>query len=176
MSEIAKEYSKALFELALESKSEKKYEEALDVLIQVFSENPEYTLFLSSPSIPLDERLRALNNAFSKKIPVEVISFVKLLCEKRYIKHFNECVSEYKNLLNEMNKCLTAEVISAVELNEQEKTALKEKLEKMSSHTVLLECRVDKSILGGLIVELDGKTFDASIKGHLDNIKDVIDK
>ncbi len=176
MSEMAKEYAKALFELAKENSATEDYEKSLELLSEVFIENPQYLEFLSSPDIPLAERLDAFNKVFAEKLPAYVMSFVKLLCERKRMKYFNQCVTEYKNLINEVNRCSNAKVISVVELNEREKAELKDKLEKMSGHTILLECVVDKSILGGLIVELEGKTVDASIQGRLKNLKDVIGK
>ncbi len=176
MSDTVKEYAKALFEIAIESNNEETFEKELDLLMTVFSENPEYVQFLLSPGIPLSERLEAVEKAFSEQVHKDVMSFVKLLCEKRYIKYIDQCVFEYKKLLNEVKRCAFAKVISAIELNEQEKQILKDNLEKMSGKMVVLDCIIDKSILGGLIVELDGKTINASIKGHLKNIKDVIGK
>jgi len=176
MSDIIKEYAKALFTLAMENGKEQEYAESLDLLNDIFCENPQYLQLLSSPGIPLSERCDVLDKAFSDKLPTQVISFVKLLCERRYVNDFNLCILEYKKLLNEIKKTSSAKVISAVELSEKERTALKEKLEKMSGRTVVLECEVDKSILGGLVVEIDGKTVNASIKEHLKNVKDVIRK
>ena len=46
----------------------------------------------------------------------------------------------------------------------------------MSGHTVMLDLTVDKSILGGIIVEIDGKVMDNSLKKHLKDVKDVISK
>lgn len=176
MSDVVKEYAKALFALAMESGKEQEYAKSLDLLNDVFSENPQYLQLLSSPGIPLSERCDVLDNAFSDNVPTHVLSFVKLLCERRYIKEFDLCVEEYKKLLNEIKKMSCAKVISAVELREEEKTALKDKLEKMSGRTVMLKCEVDETILGGLIIEIDGKTVNASIKEHLKNVKDVIRK
>ncbi len=176
MSDVVKEYAKALFALAMENDKEQEYAKSLELLNDVFGDNPQYLQLLSSPGIPLSERCDALNKAFSDKLPTHVLSFVKLLCEKRYINDFSLCVTEYKNLLNEIKRMSQAKVISAVKLNEEEKKALKEKLEKMSGRTVVLECEVDETILGGLIIEIDGKTVNASIKEHLKNVKDVIRK
>ena len=55
-----------------------------------------------------------------------------------------------------------------------EKSSLEEKLEKKSGHKVMMEYVVDESILGGLIVEMDGKIIDTSLKKHLKDVKDVI--
>lgn len=176
MSEISKEYAKALFMLAAENKQEEQYGEALDAVLALFSENPQYMQLLSHPGISLAERFCVLEQAFKSAIPTQVLSFLKLLCEKNHIKHFDACVSEYQDLLSAMKKSSNARVTSAVALTEDEEKALTKKLEAISGRSVLLECIVDPSILGGLIVEIDGKVVNASIKGHLKDVKDVIEK
>ena len=174
MSDIAGEYAKALFMLALENNSREKYKNALELVSDAFNENPKYIDFLSCFSIPLEERLNALEVAFGKAVPREVLSFLKILCEKKHITEFSECADKFYAMNSDMDKIVNATVTSAVELKEDEKQKLKEKLEKTSGHKVVMEYIVDDSILGGLIVEIDGKIIDTSLKKHLKEVKDVI--
>lgn len=176
MSEISSEYAKALFVLAVEKDSSKEYKDALETVMYVFNENPAYIDFMATFSIPLEERLKALEDAFKDAIPKDVLSFLKILCEKKHILEFSECADQYISLYNEMDKISDVKVTSAVELTEKEKIALKEKLEKKTGHKILVEYIVDETILGGLIVETDGKIMDSSLKKHLKDIKDVINK
>ena len=174
MSEISNEYAKALFMLAVEKECSNDYKDALETVSGVFDKNPVYKDFLSTFAIPLEERLGALETAFSNAIPRDVLSFLKILCEKKRIAEFPECAAQYMAMYDEMAKISNAKITSALELTEEEKRALKEKLEKTSGHKMIIEYVIDKSILGGLIVEADGKIMDSSLKKHLKEIKDVI--
>lgn len=176
MSEISNEYAKALFMLACEKNCKEDYKTDLETVLTVFEENPVYPEFLSTFAIPLNERLTALDKAFSNAISTDVLSFLKLLCEKKHISEFSECAEYYISLYNELDKISNAKVTSAVELTDEEKAALKDKLEKSSGHTFMIEYTVDKSIIGGLIVEADGKIMDSSLKKQLKDVKDVIQK
>lgn len=176
MSEISNEYAKALFMLASEKDCREDYKNALELVLSVFDENPVYTEFLSTFAIPLDERLNALDTAFSNAVPRDILSFLKILCEKKHISEFSECAKQYFAMYNEFDKISNAKVTSALELTEDEKAALKEKLEKTSGHNMVIEYIIDKSIIGGLIIEADGKIMDSSLKKHLKDVKDVISK
>lgn len=176
MSDISMEYAKALFMLAVENDSAKSYDEALELVSGLFAENPDYMKFLSSYSVSLDERIDALDKAFFDALPKDVLSFLKLLCEKRHIDEFFECRAQFKGMVNEMSRVSFAKVTSAIELNDAEKESLKEKLQKLSGHIVELEYAIDKSILGGLIVEMDGKIMDSSLRKHLKDVKEVMSK
>ncbi len=174
MSEISNEYAKALFMLASEKELREDYKEGLETVSKVFLDNPQYIDFLGTFAIPLEERLSALESAFGERIPRDVLSFLKILCEKKHIGEFSECADEYISMYNEIGKVSNAKVTSAVELTDKEKAQLLEKLEKSSGKKMVIDYQVDPTILGGLIVETDGKIMDSSLKKHLKDMKDVI--
>ena len=96
------------------------------------------------------------------------------MCEKGRIKHFSDSVKEYKRLLDESKKVSKAKVTSATELLENQKEALKHKLEKISNTAVEMEYFIDESIIGGVVAEIDGKIMDGSLRSRLHDMKDVI--
>ncbi|MBE7012093.1 MAG: ATP synthase F1 subunit delta [Ruminococcaceae bacterium] len=174
MTEISKEYGTALFMLACEKNSREDYALGIERLKDAFEENPEYLDFLASLSIPASEKIAAIERAFSGIVPEDVVSYVKLLCERGRIRCFIDSATEYKRLLDESKRVSVAKVTSATELLEKEKVALKNKLEKISKTSVEMEYLIDKSLIGGVIVELDGKIIDGSLRSRLQDIKEVI--
>lgn len=174
MTEIGKEYGTALFMLACEEKNQKSYAEALEKIKEVFLKNPQYADLLSSPSIPLKERLSIIDAAFSDTVPEYVLSYLKLLCEKGRILCFNESVDEYKALLDASEHVTNAKITSAVELTEEEKQKLINKLELIEKSKVHAEYFVDTALLGGLIVEIDGRIMDGSLRHRLHEVKEVM--
>ena len=176
MTETIKEYAEALFLLAEENKRIAEYSESLAEIGSLLAENPEYVDFLSSPALPLSERLAAIDEAFADSLPEYVLSFVKLLCEHGGIGGYAGCLKEYKQLYEQWKHVSTAYVTSAVELSEEEKSRLQEKLEKSSGNAVKLECAVDPSLMAGIVVSMDGKVMDGSLKRRLRGVKEVMDK
>ena len=173
---MGREYASALFTLAVEEGKQKEYFASLETVKTVLAENSEYMDFLNSFSIPKSERIDAIEEAFGKSIEEYVVSFIKLLCEKDRISEFFECVEIYKELLDLYENVSVAKVTSSVELKDEEQKKLKEKLEKASGKNVVLDIKVDKSLLCGIVVEIDGKIIDGSIKKSLGNVKEVISK
>lgn len=171
MAQISNEYAEALFALAIEDGRVKEYAEALDVVLNEINENPEYIEFLASPDIPKQERVEAIEAAFGGRIPENVVSFLSLLCDRGRIRTLVDCISDYKKLSNASDGLSTAEVVSAVEMTEEEKVALGSKLEKLCGHRVELDCSVDASLIGGIKVSVDGKVIDGSVKRKLHELK-----
>lgn len=175
MAAIYKEYSEALFMLARECGEEGVLLDELEKIKGIFEENPEYMDFLSCPSIPNTERTDAIGEAFCG-FSEHAVSFLCILCERNRIRDYADCVKEYKRLYDALSNSKTATVYSGVELSMEQKKALTEKLEKKYGCVISLDCRIDTSILGGLVIELDGKILDGSVKSQLHQLKDVISR
>ena len=174
MSEIGKEYGTALFLLACEENRTGEYAGALETVKGVFSENPEYLALLASPGISLEERLSMIRSAFENSVPEYVLSYLQLLCEKGRIAEFFVSAEEYLSLWNASKNVSNARVISAVPLTEEEKQALCRKLEETRKGTVRPEFSVDPSLLGGIVVEMDGTVLDGSLRRRLRDVKEVM--
>ncbi|MCQ2440278.1 MAG: ATP synthase F1 subunit delta [Clostridia bacterium] len=175
MSESSREYAEALFMLSRENNSSDEFENALDLMCELFDANPEYVELLSSPVISKKERSEILSNTFGDSLPEYVFSFIMMLCENGHIKDYKDCFNEYKTLNKDAKMVVTAKVTSAVELSMDEKAKLVKKLEKICKKTVVPEYVIDESIMGGVIVEADGKILDGSLKRRLSEVREVIE-
>lgn len=174
MNDMSREYAEALFAIACEENAKKEYSAALDKVMGAFSENPEYMDLLICPSIPLSERISAVEEAFSGSVPEYIVYFLQLLCEKGRIQLLDNCVKEYLRLVDASEHVSVAKVTSAVELTDSEKKRLQEKLEKISGQSVIMERITDPTIMGGIIIETEGRVIDGSLRKRLQEVKDVI--
>ncbi|MGI6279995.1 MAG: ATP synthase F1 subunit delta [Acutalibacteraceae bacterium] len=174
MAEPYKEYAGALFALATKNGKLGEYSAALTEIRKIFDENPEYSLFLSSPACSLSERLAAIDEAFGNRYPEYIVSFLKLLCENGRIKDLPRCIDGFEDLKRFFENCALATVYSAVELTDSQKQKLCERLNKATGKTVQAKYIIDKSLIGGIKVEVDGKTFDSSIQKQFQKIKGVM--
>ena len=174
MNEIGKEYGDALFMLALEEDRAKEYGDSLQAIQATFLKNPEYSQLLASPDVSLRERIAVIDAVFAKSVPQQVLSFVKLLCEKGRISCFEAAYGEYMALFYISQRVINAKVTSAVALTDTEKAKLIRKLEDTHKGKVQAEYLVDKELLGGMMVEIDGRILDGSLRHRLREMKDVM--
>lgn len=168
-----KDYAAALFMLAAEEQCADVYSEALDTMCRAMNGESEYLEFLSSPAVPLTERIAAIDEAFGT-LPENVVSFLKLLCEHGHIRALPACVEEFGRLSQALENRTIANVISAVPLDEGQKQALCRKLGTLIGKGIDAVYTVDTSLIGGVIIEVEGKTYDGSIKHRLHDVKDVM--
>ena len=174
MTDLSREYAEALFALAAENDQTKAYLEALDAAAELLADNPDYVELLACPAISKDERDGLLEQAFGQILPEQVLAFIQLLCAHGRIRSLSDCIEEYRLLYQTAVAMSTAQVTSAVPLNEEEKQQLSEALAARFGRTIALECAVDESLLGGLVVQVDGKVLDGSLRSRLHAVKEVM--
>ena len=174
MTQTSREYAEALFMLALEDNKVSEYSQALKSVGEAIKEAPEYVDFLTSPAIPLMERIAAIDEAFGDSLPEYVVTLIKILCENRQAYLLGGCINEFEKLVQAASNRSTARVYSVVDLSDSQKEALCRKLEKIVGKQIDLVCNKDASLIGGIRIEIDGKIFDGSIKQRLHDVKEVI--
>ena len=174
MTEISKEYASALFSLAGEKHCEDAWSESLRRVSALFAQYPEYPALLASPDVPVEEREQLITRALGGAEPEEIVSFLRLLMRRGRIRLLPACQAEYEKLLHIKEKISTAKLTSAAPLTEEERSRVIRQLEKLSGHSVLLTCEVDPALLGGAVVEMDGRVMDGSVRGRLREMKEVI--
>lgn len=163
-------YAHSLFSLAEDENILEQIFDELNALAGIFEKNPEYAVLLDSPTVNTEERLALIDEAF-KDAGEYVRNFLKILCEKKYIHIFPECVKEYEKQYNKKLGIEKVTAITAVPLSDELREKLIRKLEKETGKKIKLELKVDKSILGGIILRTENSQTDASVRARLDNIR-----
>lgn len=171
MNHAAGIYGQGLYALAKEEALEDAILQELDLLKTAFAEEPDFIKLLSSANVPKAERLTVIDSSFRGKVQPYVLNFLKLLTEKGYIAHFADCCETYRDLYNEDRGILQVQAVSAIELTENQKQQLTDKLSAITGKTIDLVCKVDKSVLGGIRLNYNGTQVDGTVQSRLQAIE-----
>ena len=174
MKQTSKAYAEALFAIALEQNKVAEYAQYLDEIRNLLSENEEYPDYLASPAVPLSERIAAIDDAFGGRMPEEIVSFIKLLCENGHISILPYSIEEFLKLEMAVSNTVTVTISSKIELTEEQKTKLIQKLETKYRKRMNPIYQIDPTLLGGLKIEMEDKVIDGSISKRLQTLKEVI--
>ena len=170
MTQAARVYGGSLYDLAAEEKLDGQIMEQMNEIRHIFRENPGYLKLLGEPAIPLEERIKLLDEAFGGQIEPYLLNFLKLLCEKKILREFAGCCEEFMRRYNVDHGIVEAVVTSAVKLKEEQMEALREKLEKVSGKKIHLTQKTDPTVLAGLCVEMEGIQLDGTVQGRISDI------
>lgn len=170
MTALEKEYGDALFSLAEEEHCLDEVLDGLTLAVTVFRENPGYLPLIQNPILPKEERLDLLDKAFSG-VHLYVMNLLKLLCERSALHLVGGALEQFKTLLYAQRGILPVEAFTAIPLSEEQKKALSDKLSEKTGKTILLENKVDPSLLGGVKLRYEGKELDGTAAGRLSALR-----
>ena len=171
MTETARMYGGSLYDLAAEEGLEGRILEDLDGAAAIFKDDPEYLHLLSIPSIPKKERCALLDEALRGQVHLYVLNFLKILCEHGTLRELPGCARAYRIRYNAAHGILEATATSAVPLTEEQKTALRQKLEATTGKTIHLAAKVDKAVLGGIRLDIEGTELDGTVQNRLATLR-----
>ena len=174
MTQIATTYAQALYDLAKDEQLTEEILEQLQVLRAGFAAEPDFVRLLSAPNLSKEARCQIVDDAFRGKVHTYVLSFLKLLTEKGYARHFADCCQAYEELYNADHGILIVQAVTAAELTEDQRRRLTDKLQAITGKTVKLHTRIDPAVLGGIRLDYDGKRVDGTVQNRLESIRKLL--
>ncbi len=165
-----KEYALALFSLTEELGTTEGALSDIRALREVLSENPSYVKLLDTPALAVPEKLSLISESLAT-LDSSLTNLIKILCERHSVYIFPRIAREYEALYNEARGILDAEVISATALTEGARARLTERLESVTGKKIVLTERIDKAIIGGLVVRYGAHQVDGSLRTRLTAIE-----
>lgn len=171
MTQFAKIYGGALYDLAREEKLDGPLGEELAALAAGFKKEPRFVKLLSNPALPKDERCGMLQESFGGKIQPYLLNFLKILCERGELSQLSGCAAEYRARYNADHGIVEATAVTARALSAAEAQALQQRLEAQTGKTVLLHNRIDQDVLGGVRLEMEGKQLDGTVQNRLETLR-----
>lgn len=169
---VAKRYSGALFEVALEEKTLDRTGEEISFITRAIKDHEDLYKALKSPLVKPVEKKELMKNIFSEHLSREMLNFVYVLIDKNRSAALVEIGEEYHSLLAEYNNTIEATATTAVAMTTEQIKELTEKLTKTSGKTVTLANEVDPSIIGGVFIQIGDKIIDGTLKRRLTEIED----
>ncbi len=171
MTEIARTYGAALYELCRDEGLGCELFGQLRMAVEVFRGEPDYLRLLSLPSVPKKERCSILDESFGGRVHEYLLNFLKLLVERGAIREIFGCEETYRKRYYEDNGILEVTAAAAVPLTEAQREKLEKKLAEKTGKTIHLTVREDRSVLGGLRLELDGRRLDGTVRRRLEDLQ-----
>lgn len=172
---VSLQYAKALFDLANDSNNVNEYYEYLKVANEVLKQD-DILKTLLHPLVKLDERKEILNSTFNEYFDKGFLSFLNVLIDNDRLLELANIENSYKYYLNDLNQTTDAIVHTKYEITDAELTNLKLQLEKKFSKNINLRVELDEKLIGGIVINIDGKIIDGSMLSQLNDLKNELKK
>jgi len=176
-SAISIRYAKALLNIASEENQVTQYSEELAGVAAVLKREDLLRLLLDSPTFPLAKKSAIMHDITDVlKLSDVMCKFLDLLLKKGRITYLPQIDINYRKISEELSGVVRANIKAANKLTKKRTDEIKQGLEKQTGMQVVLSIETDKSLIGGLQVEIGGKLFDGSVKTQLTRIADTLAK
>jgi len=171
-SEAAARYAQAVFDLAKDSKALDAVEQDFAKFSAAWRESADLREAARSPLIEPQDKARALTAVAAKLGASELgRNLIGVAALNRRASDLPGIFSAYRALVARERGARQVEIISARPLGEAEKSAIIEGLKQQLGARVEAETSVDASLIGGFVVRVGSRQFDASVKSKLDALR-----
>jgi len=168
----ARRYAKALASLATRDGSVAETGDALRAHRDLFSADAQLRGILRHPSVSQNVKNRLVTAILDRTQPSLLVrNFLLLLLKNDRLLDLDLIVARYERLANDLLGRITAQVITAVELEDDQYASIEQKVAAVTQKTVVLEKQIDPSILGGVIVKIDHTVLDGSLRGRMQRLR-----
>jgi F-type H+-transporting ATPase subunit delta len=172
LTQIARPYASALFDLAQGENQLAQVETGLSDISRLIGESDDFSRYLHSPVITAEVKASALDSILGKaKVNPLVGNFLRLVARNGRLFALDQIIAVFRELAAAARGEVTADVTSAAPLTEAQGQALAETLKAKLGKTVTLNQFVDPSLIGGLQVKVGSQMIDSSIKTKLAAMK-----
>nr|WP_254368054.1 F0F1 ATP synthase subunit delta [Paracoccus sp. Z118] len=172
---IAGRYAQAVFDLAREQGDLDALAGQVDDLGRALAESEDLRTLISSPLYSREEQGAAIGAVADRMGLSPVLgNTLRLMARNNRLFALPQLVQRLKSLIAEARGEVTAEVVSAAALTDEQQRRLTETLAQKSGKTIKLDARVDESLIGGMIVRLGSQMIDSSIRSKLASLQNVM--
>ena len=163
-------YAKAILDIAQVNNSVDAVNADMTSIAKAIKESAELKDFLQSPIVKGEIKFSSLNEIFASAQKETKGLFQLLLANKRF-EILPAIASQFNTLFDEVSGVETAVVTTAFPITPEIETQVLNKIKEFSSNSITIKNVVDESIIGGFVLRIGDKQYNASVANKLQQLK-----
>ena len=168
LNSVTTPYAEAFLQVANESQQTEEIVSQTKEILQLVGDSPELEKTLSSPILEKELKKKILIQLFSDKINNSLLNLLKLLADRQRIGILVPILERFLEIYRENSNIALATVTSAVELSDEQKDLITQKIISIAGTEKLeLVTKTDPSLIGGFVASVGSKVIDASIASQI---------
>jgi F-type H+-transporting ATPase subunit delta len=169
---LASRYAKSLFDLATEKNTVEDTLKDMQLLGAICHKSRDFENMLRSPIIKADKKMHIADAVLKNNIHTLTHAFVNLLINKGRESNLPEIADAFITRYKEVKNIKTLKLTTAIQLDAGLQEAIRSKVAgEMAGSTIELKAEVAPELIGGFMLEMEDKLFDASVLRDLNDIK-----
>jgi F-type H+-transporting ATPase subunit delta len=171
---VARRYARALLDVTLQQQGKGDVMAAqLSSAAALLDDQPDLGRALLNPAVPADKKKKIAAGVWGGKNKEDalLVRLVDLLIDRGRIAILPAIAAVFQDLWNAHRGVVAAEAVSAVPLASSQKDALAAAARKLAGREVILSASVDARLMGGVVLRMNGRTYDGSVRAQLERLR-----
>ncbi|MGC6389410.1 F0F1 ATP synthase subunit delta [Ewingella sp. S1.OA.A_B6] len=169
---VARPYAKAAFDFAVEHQSLDRWQSMLAFTAEV-TRNEQIEELLSGALAP-ETMSQTFIAVCGDQLDDAGQNLIKVMAENGRLRVLPEVLQQFIELRASLEATTEVEVTSAAPLSEAQQAKIAAAMEKRLSRKVKLNCKIDKSVLAGVVIRAGDMVIDGSVRSRLERLADVL--
>jgi F-type H+-transporting ATPase subunit delta len=170
---VARRYAKALLEVAAEAASLDRVTEQLNGFVKMMQQSSELSDILTNPAYTRSQQGAVMESVIKSlgSLAPAVANLLRLLVERHRMSYLADIARLFGDMADARSGRVRGKVISAVKLPDETIRRLEQSLTKLTQRNVVLDSKVDASLLGGVSAQVGSLMYDGSLKSQLEDLR-----
>ncbi len=174
---LSRRYAKALYDLAKERGEESKVLEDMSYFDALCQQSREFRNFVKSPIINPDKKEEVFTTLLKEKVQTLSLDFILLLTRKGREKGLDEIAKAYREIYNADKQIKILKLQTATKLDQAEIDRIVSQVKsQIDARELEVQVTINPDLIGGFVVEVEDKLFDASVLRDLRDVRNQFDK
>jgi F-type H+-transporting ATPase subunit delta len=170
---VARRYAEAVFEIGAQQETVDRWRDDIQVLAEYLG-NRRLAFVLNEPKIPLTRKEQIVRDLLTGKVQPEAINVAMLLVERGLVDAAPSIRDAFEKLYNDYRGQAVAQVTTAIPLDAELRSRITAELTEITGKRIILQEKVDPSILGGAIARIGDTLIDGSLKRRFQLLRQQI--
>lgn len=173
---LIRRYAKAFLEYAIKNKMTEQGLADLELITATLNSHRELRNILSQPFLSKEKKETIINRIFEGQVSDKTLKFIMLMLDKNRHEIIPQILVPYRELYNEYKNIAEVTITTAVKIDEPTQQKLIWFVKDKIDGKVQIINKIDKSIIGGFIINYLDYQYDRSVRNDLKKLQGLFDE
>jgi F-type H+-transporting ATPase subunit delta len=165
-------YARSLLELANERNQADEIGQEMAGIRDILTEQPSFAAYLADPGIGGTERTATLDKVFKGRVSPLVSNFLGVVNNHGRMRMLGPIAQAFVDLLDEQRGNVEVDVTVAQRLSADQLEQVRQRVSQALGKNAVVHQYVDEDIIGGLVLRVEDRLIDASVKYQLEAMRE----
>lgn len=166
------QYANALADIALEQGAAEPVLKQLSEFGAAFAESAELRTFLAAPGLSREAKHGVIEKLAARLGASKIVrNFLFVMVDNQRTPLLPDILEAFQQVIRRKQGVAEAEVSSAVNLNDAQKTQLLQTLERLTNKKIQAKYALEPKLLGGAVVRIGDTIYDGSLRSRLNEMR-----